>query len=84
MTINDPLTDVPISVTRWAMQLRAYIEQRGIPISKFGQRVGVPLRQTMHKYVKGLSKPPREVMERIALETGGLVLPQDFETSEAA
>lgn len=60
------------------MMLRDYINQRGIPISKFGLRVGVEKRQTMHKYVKGMSMPPADVQAAIARETNDLVLPTDL------
>lgn len=63
------------------MLLREYINTRGIPVAKLGKRVGITVRQTMHKYVMGQSVPPREVQERIAIETGGLVLPVDIKAA---
>lgn len=66
------------------MTLADYIAYRGIPIARFGERVGVNKRQTMWKYVKNLTVPPREIQERIAIETGGLVLPEDFKRAGKA
>jgi hypothetical protein len=66
------------------MLLRAYIEKTGISISRLGKRVGVECRETMRKYVAGITQAPREVKERTAIETGGLVLPVDFDEAVAA
>lgn len=60
------------------MQLTEYLSKNGLTVPKFGLRVGVPNRQTMYQYAKGIRFPPPEVLARIREETGGTVTADDF------
>jgi transcriptional regulator with XRE-family HTH domain len=60
------------------MQLAAYLSQNGLTVPKFGREVGVPNRQTMYQYAKGMRFPPPDVLARIADKTGGKVTADDF------
>jgi transcriptional regulator with XRE-family HTH domain len=59
------------------MQLRQYLTKRNIPIPAFAERIGVST-QAVHRYLTGERMPRRDVMERIKVETGGAVQPNDF------
>lgn len=59
------------------MHLRRYLANFGISVATFADTIGVTV-QAVHRYVNGERIPNRDVMERIALVTGGKVQPNDF------
>ena len=60
------------------MQLAAYLSKQGLTVPKFGREVGVPNRQTMYQYAKGIRFPPPDVLARISEKTAGEVTADDF------
>jgi transcriptional regulator with XRE-family HTH domain len=58
------------------MKLTDYLKQNSIRPSRFADQLGVPA-STITRLLGG-SKPGMELLEKIALETGGQVMPNDF------
>lgn len=68
------------------MQLADFLTEKNLSVIKFAERIAVS-RQAVHRYLNGQQKPEWDVLERIARETDGRVMPNDFispQVSEAA
>lgn len=59
------------------MRLADFLHEHRVSSATFAQRVGVT-RQAMWRYRSGERRPEWDVLERIALASGGLVTPNDF------
>ena len=59
------------------MKLASYLAEKQIPDSQFGARIGVT-RQAIARYKSGERRPEWHVIDRIAVETDGLVTANDF------
>ncbi len=59
------------------MKLADYLSQHGMDDVAFGAKVGRD-RSTIFRIKSGTHKPSPDLMEKIALATGGLVQPNDF------
>lgn len=62
------------------MKLTAYLEKNNLRPATFAMRLGVPT-STITRLVNGEKRPGMELMEKIAKETEGLVMPNDFLSS---
>ena len=59
------------------MNLRSYLDEQKITPAAFAAAIGV-MPASIYRYLSGERLPHREVMEKIAAETGGKVQPNDF------
>jgi transcriptional regulator with XRE-family HTH domain len=59
------------------MRLAAYLKKHSLKDADFAERVGCD-RTTILRIRRGEHKPSAALMEVIARETGGLVLPNDY------
>lgn len=60
-----------------AMTLRDWLKKQGMTPTAFARLMGVS-HSTVLRYLSGDRIPEKDVMERIARETGGAVTPNDF------
>lgn len=60
------------------MKLHDFLAQKNIKMATWGRAVGVSSRSTARRYVVGELFPPREVLERTFLWSGGQVAPNDW------
>ncbi len=59
------------------MTLKDFMKQHNFTVSSFAQRLGVP-RTTVYRYLAGIRRPTREILERIQFITRGEVKAGDF------
>ena len=59
------------------MKLEAYLAENKISLGEFARRIGVCNARTVQRYVRG-RRPSGPIMDRIAVETGNMVMPNDF------
>lgn len=59
------------------MQLRDYIQDKGITYADFAEQIGVT-KTSVYRYVAGLTRPANDVLPKIKEATKGLVTPNDF------
>jgi len=59
------------------MQLAQYLEQRGISVAAFADRLGVDV-STVYRWCSGDRVPSVDAFRRIKSATGGAVTPNDF------
>lgn len=65
------------------MKLNLYLTNKGITDDAFGKRIGCSQSQ-VSRIKRGVSKPSLNLIERIALATGGAVKANDFMTDQPA
>ena len=65
------------------MRLSQYLEANDLTLMEFAEKIGVS-HQAVARYATGERIPRRNVMERIACVTKGLVQPNDFFSTKAA
>lgn len=59
------------------MKLTDYLRDTGETGTQFAKRIGVA-QATVHRYCSGVRIPRPEILQRIQVETGGQVTPNDF------
>lgn len=59
------------------MKLTDYLRDAGETGTQFAKRIGVA-QATVHRYCSGVRIPRPEILQRIQIETGGQVTPNDF------
>lgn len=59
------------------MKLSDYLQQQGLDDAAFAAQIGCD-RTTIFRIREGKTKPSDALKERIAIETGGLVQPNDY------
>jgi len=65
------------------MRLDTFLSKYGLSPADFAKRIGVS-RTSVVRYVNKTRRPDWPVLERIKLETNGLVTPEDFFDGGAA
>jgi transcriptional regulator with XRE-family HTH domain len=63
---------------RRLMKLRAYLELHSVTYADFATRISVSHARTVERYAKEQRVPDATIMKRIAEETAGSVMPNDF------
>jgi hypothetical protein len=60
------------------MKLDAYLSERGLTSERFGKTAGIPSKQTIHNYRRGIRFPSPQNLRRIREATNGAVTADDF------
>lgn len=59
------------------MKLETYLIEEGLTQAAFASRLGVPS-GTIHRYIRNIRKPSKNMLSRIFDATNGKVTPNDF------
>ena len=60
------------------MKLDAYLSEHGLTSERFGKAAGIPSKQTIHNYRRGIRFPSPQNLRRIREATNGAVTADDF------
>jgi transcriptional regulator with XRE-family HTH domain len=60
------------------MKLDAYLNEHGLTSERFGKAAGIPSKQTIHNYRRGIRFPSPQNLRRIREATHGAVTADDF------
>lgn len=72
------MTIVSIEDTNSSMQLSSYLSDHDISIPQFAQKIGAANRTIVWRYVHGIRRPNKKMLQRIYDVTNGEVTPNDF------